>query len=72
MNNKNKETVLQHNEKYLKQIKNFRLIDDSFMTVVFANDIPCTELLLSIILEKSSTCAGGKVNIYIMDIFLIF
>ncbi len=53
MNNKNKETVLQHNEKYLKQIKNFRLIDDSFMTVVFANDIPCMELLLSIILEKN-------------------
>lgn len=52
MSDKNIETVIQHKEKYLKQIKAFRLIDDTFMTAVFADDIPCTELLLSIILGK--------------------
>ena len=46
-------TMIQRNEKYLKQIKAFRLIDDTFMNAVFADDIPCTELLLSIILEKN-------------------
>lgn len=52
MSDKNIESVMQHKEKYLKQIKAFRLIDDTFMTAVFADDIPCTELLLSIILGK--------------------
>ena len=53
MSDKNIETVMQHKEKYIKQIKAFRLIDDTFMTAVFADDIECTELLLSIILSKN-------------------
>ncbi|MGN0484319.1 MAG: PD-(D/E)XK nuclease family transposase [Lachnospiraceae bacterium] len=40
------------NEKLIEKIKNFRLLDDDFMSKVFENDIECTELLLHIILEK--------------------
>ena len=40
------------NAKLIDKIKNFRLLDDDFMSKVFENDIECTELLLHIILEK--------------------
>ena len=36
----------------LQRIKNFRLMDDDFMTKVFEDNIECTELLLRIILDK--------------------
>ncbi|MGN0162018.1 MAG: PD-(D/E)XK nuclease family transposase [Candidatus Ornithomonoglobus sp.] len=44
------EEKLQH-EKDLEYIRNFRLIDDDFMSVVFS-DIECAELLLQIIMDK--------------------
>lgn len=39
-------------EKYLEALKNFRMIDDTFMSKVFENNIPCTETVLRTILEK--------------------
>ena len=38
-------------EENLRLLEGFRLIDDDFMTVFFKDDIPCTELVLRIILE---------------------
>ena len=38
-------------ELYLNMLKKFRLMDDDFMAVVF-EDIPCTEMLLQIILNR--------------------
>ena len=40
-----------YREIYLQKLKELRLIDDDFMAVVF-EDIPCTELLLRVILER--------------------
>ncbi len=42
----------QQHEEDLQRLRGFRLMDDDFMTKVF-EDIPCTELLLRIILNKS-------------------
>lgn len=39
-------------EKLLARIKNFRLLDDDFMTKCFEDSIECTELILQIILER--------------------
>ncbi|MBQ8509577.1 MAG: hypothetical protein IJ493_06675 [Clostridia bacterium] len=39
-------------EEILEQIRNFRLMDDEFMTKVFDENIPCTQLVLRIILDK--------------------
>ena len=39
------------NEKYLEAIKEFTLMDDTFMTAVFDNNIEFTESLLKVILE---------------------
>lgn len=36
----------------LQQIKDFRLLDDDFMTKCFENNIECTELLLHIVMDK--------------------
>ncbi|MBO4914379.1 MAG: hypothetical protein J5449_04155 [Oscillospiraceae bacterium] len=41
----------QHEED-LQRIRGFRLIDDDFMTVCFADNIECTELLLRIVMDK--------------------
>ena len=38
-------------ELYLETLKKFRLMDDDFMAVIF-DDIPCTEMLLRIILKR--------------------
>ena len=38
---------------YLKILKEFRLMDDSFMTKVFEDNIPCTEVVLRTILNRS-------------------
>ncbi|MDO5392928.1 MAG: hypothetical protein Q4F24_17835 [Eubacteriales bacterium] len=35
----------------LEQLKNYRLLDDDFMTVIFKN-FDCAELLLRIVLNK--------------------
>ena len=37
----------------LEKIKEFRLLDDDFMSKVFEDDYQCTELLLHIIMERS-------------------
>lgn len=37
---------------FIQKIKEFRLLDDDFMSKVFENDIECTELLLHIIMDK--------------------
>lgn len=42
--------VVQNQEKLLKRIQNFRLLDDDFMTKCFEDDIACTEFVLHIIL----------------------
>ena len=42
----------QKKQKILNKIKNFRLMDDDFMTKFFENDLECTSLLLQIILEN--------------------
>ena len=42
----------QKREKMLHQIKNFRLLDDDFMTKCFENNIEATELVLRIILNN--------------------
>lgn len=39
-------------QKHLAAIKQFRLIDDTFMNVFFKDNIPATELVLHIILER--------------------
>jgi hypothetical protein len=39
-------------EKDLERIRNFRLMDDDFMTACFAENIECTELVLQIILNR--------------------
>ena len=36
----------------IQKIKEFRLLDDDFMSKVFENDIECTEFLLHIIMDK--------------------
>lgn len=36
----------------LKQIKNFRLLDDDFMTTCFKENTEAVELVLRIVLEK--------------------
>ena len=38
-------------EESLKLLEGFRLIDDDFMTVFFKDNIPCTELVLRIVLD---------------------
>lgn len=40
-------------EEFLKRIKEFRLLDDSFMSRVFDGNIECTELILHIILDRT-------------------
>ena len=40
-------------EEDLQRIRGFRLMDDDFMAKCFEDDIPCTELVLSIVLERS-------------------
>ena len=37
---------------YLRQIRNFRLMDDDFMNACFDNNIEATELLVRIILDR--------------------
>ena len=39
-------------QKYLDRIKKFCLMDDTFMSAVFADNIECTELVLNIILNR--------------------
>ena len=39
-------------QKYLERIKRFCLMDDTFMSTVFADNIECTELMLHIILGR--------------------
>ena len=39
-------------QQYLDSIKEFCLMDDTFMSTVFADNIECTELLLHIILNR--------------------
>lgn len=39
-------------QKYLERMKDFTLMDDAFMTVVFQNDTEITELVLRIIMEN--------------------
>lgn len=36
----------------MQRIKEFRLLDDDFMTKCFENNIECTELLLHIVMDK--------------------
>lgn len=48
-------------EKDLQYIQNFRLLDDDFMSKCFENDIPCTELVLRIILNRDDLIVK-KVN----------
>ena len=45
------EEFIRKNEKYLKIIRGFRLLDDDFMSKVF-EDKACANLLLQIILER--------------------
>ena len=45
------EEFIRKNEKYLKIIRGFRLLDDDFMSKVF-EDKACADLLLQIILER--------------------
>ncbi len=40
-------------QRYLVQIKAFRLMDDDFMTKCFEDNTECVELMLKIILNKS-------------------
>ena len=39
-------------KEYLQRIKEFRLLDDSFMSRVFDENVECTELILRIILDR--------------------
>lgn len=42
-----------HREDYLKIVKQFRLIDDDFMSKVFDDNIEATQLLLNVVLERT-------------------
>ena len=46
------QTKEQKHEEMLRRIKNFRLLDDDFMTKCFEDNIEATELVLRIILDK--------------------
>lgn len=39
-------------ETLIQKIREFRLLDDDFMSKVFEDDIECTELVLHIIMDK--------------------
>lgn len=54
----------QKREKMLHQIKNYRLLDDDFMTKCFENNIEATELVLRIIGKLKSFFDGSHI-IYI-------
>ena len=43
----------QFNPKDLERLQKLRLIDDDFMSKCFEDNIECTELILSIILERN-------------------
>ena len=43
-----------------ERIRNFRLMDDDFMMKCFEEDIPCTELVLQIVL--------GKEDLYVQSV----
>lgn len=45
------EEMVLRREESLKLLEGFRLIDDDFMTAFFEDDIPCTELVLRIVLD---------------------
>ena len=49
---KKKLTKQQKLQKMHQRIKEFRLLDDDFMTICFSENIPATELMLRIILNK--------------------
>ena len=49
---KKKLTKQQKLQKMHQRIKEFRLLDDDFMTICFSENIPATELMLRIILDK--------------------
>ncbi len=41
-------------QRILEKIQEFTLMDDDFMTVVFDNDIPCTEFVLRVIMQNDT------------------
>lgn len=43
----------QKHEEDLQRIRDFRLLDDDFMTKCFDGNIECTELVLRIVLDMS-------------------
>jgi len=53
-----------YRERYLQIIKEFCLMDDSFMTLFFGGDIETTQLLLRIILEDSEITVTETVGQY--------
>ena len=44
--------VCDKRETLIQKIREFRLLDDDFMSKVFEDDIECTELVLHIIMDK--------------------
>lgn len=44
--------ISRRNEKILQRIRDFRLMDDDFMTKCFEDNTECTELVLHIVLDK--------------------
>ncbi len=56
-------------QRYLVQIKAFRLMDDDFMTKCFEDNTECVELMLKIILNKSDLkVIEAKTQVFILNL----
>ena len=56
-------------QRYLAQIKAFRLMDDDFMTKCFEDKTECVELMLKIILNKSDLkVIEAKTQVFILNL----
>ena len=56
-------------QRYLAQIKAFRLMDDDFMTKCFEDNTECVELMLKIILNKSDLkVIEAKTQVFILNL----
>ena len=56
--------MLTQKKNYDDAIKGFCMMDDEFMTKMYENNIPCTELLLQIILGNDKIAVSGACNVF--------
>ena len=54
--------IKQQQQRILERIQNFRLMDDTYMSKFFEDNLECTSLLLQIILDKPDIKAVESVS----------